>query len=68
MLIEEGYACWSEPHEASSVLLVQHEKSAIIGVFPNGEFGAGGTPRIHHFFIAPILFCEPLKKIQDQAL
>src|SRR5438445_6647279 len=31
------------------------------------ELGAGGTPRINHFFIASILSREPVKKIHDQA-
>src|SRR5436309_1914684 len=31
------------------------------------ELGAGGTPRINHFFIASILSREPVKKIHDQS-
>src|SRR5579864_125592 len=68
MLLEERSSCWREPHDATPEVHIESHKSAIICIFPNRELGTGGPPGIHHFFVSSILFCDPLEKIQDQAL
>jgi hypothetical protein len=68
VLREEGSSCGGEPYDGSSMLRIEHEEPAIIGIFPDGESGAGRAPRFHHFFVTSILSREPLQKIQDQAL
>ena len=49
------------------VHLLAGDESAIVGILPNREPGAGSAPSLHHFFVRPLAVCEPLKKIEDQS-
>ena len=42
------------------------DQSAIIRILPDGEPGARRAPRFHHFLVAALTACQPLRKIRDQ--
>jgi hypothetical protein len=67
-LLKQGKSRGCNPHNAAFLHLLFHNQSAIVRFFPNRQSGARRAPCFHHFFIASIASCQPLKKIQDQAL
>jgi hypothetical protein len=50
---------------APAAVFARHE-SAVIGVFPNGEFRAGGAPCIEDLFVASLPCRQPLQKVEDE--
>jgi hypothetical protein len=68
MLLEERQSCWGEYDCPSSVLHIMGHEAAIVGVFPDREFGTGGAPGVHDFCIRPASGADPFEKIEDQAV
>ena len=46
--------------------MFHRDEAAIIGLFPNREFGAGSAPSIHHVGVASLSGCHPFEEIEDQ--
>ena len=55
-------------NDAAPVDFLLANQSAVIRIFPNGQLGAGGAPRIHDLFVGPISLGDPFQKIEDQGL
>jgi hypothetical protein len=68
MLFKEGEPGWGKADDVAAVGCVEGDEAAVVCVFPHREFGTGRAPSIHRFFVAPLAFCEPFKKIEDQVL